>query len=723
MTMTHDCKTLTILNGKFGCRAGSKIVLTLWLGAFSWAASSQNSHAQDGWLLLDNATPKVTENANAGWSLPAKPVTVRNAAGREVLGKSQRPDVPLFAYGTVVTTGFSGVRTQEPYEYADGRTDPAARVALDFIDPNGAAANLLGVDRIGYSFNATEVTRPVYDEILARDVGQVFGIAIDENPYRNLYLTATSAFGLNVVGKDENNDRVLDRLLVGQKGANWMPAQWGNAPLAGPGSVWKVDGATGQISLFANIKMDAPNAGPGLGNIAFDRGHDQLFVSDLETGMVHRLDMDGRDLEHFDHGQSARTNANLSPVVFDPARRMDKTSADFDVEDTNTWGFADQKRRVWGLAARGGRLYYAVADGPQIWSVGLDQRDGSFLDDARWELDVSDAFPGFEISDLVFDGAGALVLAQRGDRRGDFTHDAFTKARRASVLRYVYEYPANPETPSAWVAEPQRYAVGFAHQQNNTTGGVDVGPAYTSDGRWDDLSCGGTLWSTGESLRQNRELRAQLELGGEQLVDGVQAQPVWIDAQNNTPPWLSYFADYDGEYPTDQRAGHIGDVEILGCVGGGGFAGPVGTADEVNDADNKGENDGDYTDDWDTPSCTRPGGCEPTPPKACVDTFVKPVCNTKTGTYEMITLFTDQTGVIDRLKLDDPTGALSPLPAEISVDDILTLKLANLAAGQPAQLNLCGFNARQRETGQPYDCCTVNLTITQPKVACEKEAN
>ena len=32
-----------------------------------------------------------------------------------------------------------------------------------------------------------------------------------------------------------------------------------------------------------------PNPGPGLGNLAYDATHKQLFVSDLYTGMIHRF--------------------------------------------------------------------------------------------------------------------------------------------------------------------------------------------------------------------------------------------------------------------------------------------------------------------------------------------------------------------------------------------------------------------------------------------------
>jgi hypothetical protein len=53
-----------------------------------------------------------------------------------------------------------------------------------------------------------------------------------------------------------------------------MPTSWtarGAAPGAGPGSIWKIDGATGRVTLFANIAVAGrPNSGPGLGGIAFD---------------------------------------------------------------------------------------------------------------------------------------------------------------------------------------------------------------------------------------------------------------------------------------------------------------------------------------------------------------------------------------------------------------------------------------------------------------------
>ena len=72
---------------------------------------------------------------------------------------------------------------------------------------------------------------------------------------------------------------------------------------------------------------------------------------------------------------------------------------------------------VYGMAVHGGRLYYAVADGPQVWSVGINL-DGSFANDPRWELDVTGLASANPISDMIFDGAGRMIVAQRGPQVG-----------------------------------------------------------------------------------------------------------------------------------------------------------------------------------------------------------------------------------------------------------------------------------------------------------------
>src|ERR1700693_4864493 len=95
-------------------------------------------------------------------------------------------------------------------------------------------------------------------------------------------------------------------------------------------------------SLLASVTLDGiPNPGPGLGNLAYDPAHKQLFVSDLYTGMIHRFALDGRDLgPPYDHGANGLpTSAGKPPPVpFNPRNRLNIASDRFDALNPNSWG-------------------------------------------------------------------------------------------------------------------------------------------------------------------------------------------------------------------------------------------------------------------------------------------------------------------------------------------------------------------------------------------------
>ena len=151
-----------------------------------------------------------------------------------------------------------------------------------------------------------------------------------------------------------------------------MPGQFGSLPGAGPGTIYKIDQATGNIRVFANVATNGiANAGPGVGGLAFDPARRALFASDLETGLIHAFASDGSDIGQFDHGVSGRP-LNKKDAVADDGKRMDITSEAFVASNPATWGFTQIERRIDALAVHEGRLYYAVAEGPEIWSVGID---------------------------------------------------------------------------------------------------------------------------------------------------------------------------------------------------------------------------------------------------------------------------------------------------------------------------------------------------------------
>lgn len=608
------------------------------------------------------------------------------------LGERKR----LLTGPSVIQSGFSGsIRLGDK----ESRDDEGL-----FIDPDGASVTLTAISDMKSGFNGNEIKLPPYDMIMARDVGQVFGLALDDERDANLYLAATSVYGLPIVGRDRNRDGVADKLFVGRSDARFMPGLFGRLSDEDPGAIYKVDGKTGEISLFASIRWQGErNDGASLGNIAFDAASRQLFVSDLQTGLVHRLDREGNILEAFDHGEGARRVAGLPPVTYDASRRLDIKDSGFDVEDPSSWGFADTERRVWGLAVHDGRLYYAVAEGPEIWSVGIEKADGAFSPDARLEFRVDDAQSRFEISDIAFGPDGSIVLAQRGARIGSFDFSRMARSRRADVLRYW------PDERGGWQSEPMDYAVGFAHKYANGTGGVALGPAYSDRGRVLRGTCGSTLWTTGEALRLREDLAENLVPGGSMPVDGVQAQPLGLPRAKNSPPWMSYFLDFDMTYRDWRHSGHMGDVEISGCPGSA-----AETVYDYGQADKEPEPERDW---W---SCLlNPDLCEVPPRKACLKTRVTLVCNQETGRYEARLVATDDLSQdFDRLSIRALDGLLQSPVEDPAFPTTVKVPLADLAPGQIGQLNLCAYKGEARASGEPFDCCKATVSFRIPNSVC-----
>ena len=282
------------------------------------------------------------------------------AAGLAVLGTcagalaQQGPLRP----GEAVVTRFSGT-VQIPVDGGQATV----------VNPDGVSASIIDVRSPGRPPHGDHwINEPQRRPVSAREVGQVFGVALDTEDTPNIYLAATAAFGLHRL---PNN-------------SDWMQGMWGAG--GGPGTIYRLDARAGyQPRPFANVTLNGrPNTGAALGNIAYDRWHRQLLVSDMETGMIHRIRAaDGADLGFYDHGTQGRGNfldaeskqqRNLPPVPFDPssrARIADCPSGQFQYSP-ECWNIAANGRRVWGLGvgrvAAGGetRLYYSVASSPDL---------------------------------------------------------------------------------------------------------------------------------------------------------------------------------------------------------------------------------------------------------------------------------------------------------------------------------------------------------------------
>lgn len=491
------------------------------------------------WLMERTSPARRLRALAAALLLMSAPAAAQVAGGTGLLGP-----------GDAVVTGFSG--TLPPPE---GLPDGADPLDFTFIDPDGPSMQVQRFLPAGPPAGQL-IDAPALVTAPARSVGQVFGVTLDDAPAPNIYLGASSAFGIHIVAPGD--DGTPRHVKQGTPGAQFMDGQWGAEKGGSPGSIYRMDGLTGEITLFSSI---GSNAGPGLGDVVFDRATRQFFASDLDTGLIYRLESTGIIADTFDHGSAARPAKGLPPVA-DDGSRMDISSPAFSSEDPATWGITPEGRRVGGMAVHGGRLYYAVAEGPQVWSVGI-ALDGSFRGDARWELDVAGLASSNPVTDIVFDPSGRMILAQRGTQRGSFDYSVFAEPKTSSVVRYTREIPDDPTTPGTWVLVPEEYAVGFRPDQRNTDGGVALGYGYDATGAVRGGSCNAFLWTTGEALRDDPALAAQLSAGGPATVDGLQGNDASLVKPANAPPFSSYFTDYDGNFDHPERQGWMGDVEIF----------------------------------------------------------------------------------------------------------------------------------------------------------------
>jgi hypothetical protein len=467
--------------------------------------------------------------------------------------KAQQSQNPVIALGNAAVTGFSGA--SPPIQIPPG-VDPALTT---FIDRGGPSLRVVDLQHMGGppAAQLVGVLKPF--TFSAATIGQVFGLALDNSSPPNIYAAATSAYGLPIIAPGPDGEP--QHIKFGAPNAAFMPGLWG--PRGGPGTIWKIDGVTGAVGVFANVILGGrANSGAALGGLAFDPDSQSLFVADRETGFIHRFGMDGRELGRYDHGDTGRDAQGMPPVPWTSQVPIDITSAQFDSTDPATWNYAAPERRVFGLAVHQHRLYYAVADGLQVWSVGLNA-DGSFGGDAVIELAAPPAFGPTEISKIAFDEQGRMFLAERPAATGAFDFEALAVSAIGRVLRYAIA-ATMPDGRRIWREPPDEYAIGFPRDLRNGNGGVAIGYRYDANGNLMPGACGGFMWSTGEDLRDapNAALTAKLTQSGPLNVDGLQGNETWRVRRDAEPPLMAYFIDYDDRFDEDGARGHLGDIAI-----------------------------------------------------------------------------------------------------------------------------------------------------------------
>jgi hypothetical protein len=458
-------------------------------------------------------------------------------------GQALAQGTGIVGQGSAVVTGFS---------QATITTAPPGADPYDYymINPAGPAARVVDLSVLGAPGTVSPAAKPF--TVTAAQVGQVFGVTLDNAPRPNIYVAATSAYGLEITVPDATG--IPHRIHTGAPGANFAPGQFGLG--GGPGSVWRIDGTTGAVSLLANV----PNAGPAaLGGMTFDANTQSIYVADRTSGKVYRYATNGVLKGTFDHGVEARPAAGLPPIPQPPVGIVNIQSPGFNTEDPNTWGTATPARRVMALAVYKNRLYYSVAQGPQIWSSGIGAGGAISGADARMEVELPSLDTGEEIASIDFDSQGYMYVAERGATTGDYFLIRLADDGQSRVVRYRPKLPGDP-TPGLWTLVPDQYSTGMPPNYTNANGGVALSYGYTFNGSIDYGACDQTVWATGERL-----LDPGNGTTGFPTVDGLQGTQRSLVQPQNTPPSQSWYVDYDDSPGYADFRGHMGAIATRPC--------------------------------------------------------------------------------------------------------------------------------------------------------------
>ncbi len=252
------------------------------------------------------------------------------------------------------------------------------------------------------------------------NLGDIFGVTLDDTG--NIYVAATTAY---------SND--------------FYPT--GRSAM----DIYRIDGATGAITLFRALPQSpATGPGAGLGNIAYDCTHKNFYVSNIDDGLIYRLDLNGSTLSTWDHG------LNL-PTAHPPSTA---------IPDVPTTAFTPLGRRVWGLQAHNNRLYYAVwwenarrpdpVHANEVWSIALSS-SGDFVPGTD-QLEISLPVDVYNdntvtnysnpVSDISFGPTGTMLLAER-----TMLDDTTPSAHESRALEYML-------SGTSWIPTTSVFSIG-----------------------------------------------------------------------------------------------------------------------------------------------------------------------------------------------------------------------------------------------------------------------
>ena len=423
---------------------------------------------------------------------------------------------------------------------------------VNTTDPAGQGAPLGGAfpstnwlaSRYSNGFPGNPTNNPA-DVWNAANLGQVFGVVLDDASPPNIYVAASTVYG-----------------------------NLGFGPGGNGGEVYRIDGVNGQICKLAML----PNSGQGLGNIAFDPVSKQLYISDFEDGKIYAVPallsgpcrgpidvVCNPGVTCYDHGVVGRPQIGSSPIP-----------------DNAALGFTQRGRRVWGVAVHQSRLFYSVwwedarpggqssTEANEIWSVGLTAT-GTFVPNSsvREFLMPPGSIPSGAgpllhaadsqvikysnpVSDIHFSESGHMFLAERTRLAdvGTLIPSFVVDAHSSRVIELT------GASPAAWTFAPlNKWKVGYLDPMGDCDGASLV-PEGTNSAGGVSTDCDGNVFATGDALFASCVNPNLPYIYGLMIIPAggnVATLPLWSS--------LSYLIDSDGFTGTQAKTGQ-GDVAV-----------------------------------------------------------------------------------------------------------------------------------------------------------------
>lgn len=375
-------------------------------------------------------------------------------------------------------------------------------------NPNGYVMGLMDVRQansqpLDQNWAPTAWHGPLSGEWRRSNLGEVFGICFD--PQGNIYVSATIVYG------------------------NATPGGPG-----GSGAIYKIHGVTGNITTFATL----PNSGNvGLGNIAWDVAHNQMFATNFEDGKIYRISSAGTVLD-----------------AYDPFN-----------DDVSSAGMAPYGDLVWGIGVYNNRVYFgrwventgnaSAISNNEIWSIPITVGTGNFIGPINGAGDYTNnetltfTMPVYTsnwsnpVSDIAFSQTGRMLTAERTVQlTGAGLFSAGWPAHDSRVLEFV---------PPGWGAG-NTFSIGaytnYLGMQSNSAGGVDYAYDHYDEQTRRVVGCDEAMWASGDALH--------LGFPYSDVIYGWQ----WLPASGGNVT-NSVLVDADGNTASGAKT-QIGDIEI-----------------------------------------------------------------------------------------------------------------------------------------------------------------